>query len=355
MKYLATALLVCTLSSIAGAQVYIQEFCSDPFGPTVGIDANADGAVATSGSQNNDEFVELVNGGLATVDLGGWTVSDAVSVRHTFAAGTCLAPGAAIVVFGGGSVTNFNTLGGGTGVVATTGMLGLNNGGDTITVKNAAGATIEAYTFGVGGAPDNGDGESVTRNPEVAGSAFAKHTLVTPGFFHSAGKMNDGVTNYAGATPPTPAYLGNASDCAIGVTVNGASDTTCDDRHIVAAGSSVAFAFRSPLGTLNNQSFIAVIDVFVTGMPPAAIALPGESPSIYLNPATATVLVDGFSNPFAIFSPVLLPGSGYVAGGLVPVGAGGLGLSVMVQLIANDPGHNLVNLGVSNAHEIIIP
>ncbi|HEV7558219.1 MAG TPA: lamin tail domain-containing protein, partial [Kofleriaceae bacterium] len=52
------------------------------------------------GSDTTREFVELVNGGTADADISGWTLSDATSVRHTFAAGTTLHAGKAIVVFG---------------------------------------------------------------------------------------------------------------------------------------------------------------------------------------------------------------------------------------------------------------
>jgi hypothetical protein len=55
------------------------------------------------GSATAGEFVELVNIGDGTANLGGWTLSDRVSVRHTFAAGTTLLPGKALVVFGGAS------------------------------------------------------------------------------------------------------------------------------------------------------------------------------------------------------------------------------------------------------------
>ncbi len=43
------------------------------------------------GSDVAGEFVEIVNIGGATAALGGYTISDATSVRHTFAAGTSLA------------------------------------------------------------------------------------------------------------------------------------------------------------------------------------------------------------------------------------------------------------------------
>ena len=42
------------------------------------------------GSNKAGEFVEIVNTGGTAANIGGWTISDGTSVRHTFAAGTML-------------------------------------------------------------------------------------------------------------------------------------------------------------------------------------------------------------------------------------------------------------------------
>jgi hypothetical protein len=55
------------------------------------------------GSDTAGEFVELLNAGGTAANIGGWTLSDGSSVRHTFPAGTTLAAGKAIVVFGASS------------------------------------------------------------------------------------------------------------------------------------------------------------------------------------------------------------------------------------------------------------
>ena len=54
----------------------IYEFLPEPGA----VDANRDGTVNSAG----DEFVEIVNTRGSAVDLTGWTLSDATSVRHTF-------------------------------------------------------------------------------------------------------------------------------------------------------------------------------------------------------------------------------------------------------------------------------
>src|SRR5262249_18005620 len=80
-------------------------------------DTNCDG-MAMTGSETSDEFVELVNTSNFILDLTGVTIADNNSVRHTFAPAATgsmfLAPGKAVVVWGGGTpncagVTNFFT------------------------------------------------------------------------------------------------------------------------------------------------------------------------------------------------------------------------------------------------------
>jgi hypothetical protein len=126
------------------------------------------------GSDVNAEFVELVNSGGSPVDLSGWTISDAVGMRHTFASGTVLDAGRAIVVFGGasgipGGLTN--------AVASSTGGLNLSNSGDTVTVKNASGTAVDAFTFGSSLAVEP---ISANRNPDgVNTGSFVPHTSLS--------------------------------------------------------------------------------------------------------------------------------------------------------------------------------
>ncbi|MBK9032338.1 MAG: lamin tail domain-containing protein [Myxococcales bacterium] len=133
----------------APARLLINEVLADP---PVGFDANGDGVASVT----EDEFIELVNVGAAPLDLGGATVADATMIRGTFAAGTTLAPGAVLVVFGGGAPA----LPG----VATVVMapLQLNNGGDHVTVRAASGAALAEVEFG----PLGGMDQSLVRAPD---------------------------------------------------------------------------------------------------------------------------------------------------------------------------------------------
>lgn len=112
------------------------------------------------GSDVAAEFVELVNVGGRPVDASGYTLSDSVSVRHTFAAGTMVAPGKALTVFGGASAIPAGVA----GVAASTGQLGLNNTTDTVTLRDAAGASVDSFAYPA--TLSAADGVSMNRSPD---------------------------------------------------------------------------------------------------------------------------------------------------------------------------------------------
>lgn len=127
------------------------------------------------GSDTNGEFIEVVNRGTAAAAIGGFTLSDGSSVRHTFPAGTNLAAGQAIVVFAGSS-----GIPGGTSnaVVASTGALSLANGGDTVTLKNGSGAVVATFTYSSSLAST--DGVSINLSPDGgASTTFVKHNTLS--------------------------------------------------------------------------------------------------------------------------------------------------------------------------------
>jgi len=164
--------------------VVINEISADP-DATAG-DANGDGVVNTS----EDEFVEIVNVSGADLDVSGWTISDAVGVRHTFPAGSTVTDDCAIVVFGGG--TPSGQFGGAAVQASSTGQLGLNNGGDTVTLDNGGGEII-SVAYG----SEGGNNQSLTRNPDITGE-FVQHTTVNGALF-TPGARNDG-SAFAGCT-----------------------------------------------------------------------------------------------------------------------------------------------------------
>lgn len=126
------------------------------------------------GSNPDGEFIEVVNAGGAAADLSGWTLSDAVSTRHTFAAGTTLPPGAAIVVYGRAAAIPSGVS---RAVGASTGTLGLTNGSDSVTLKDGFGTTIDGLTYS--SSLSGTDGVSMNRNPDGSpGAPFVLHTAL---------------------------------------------------------------------------------------------------------------------------------------------------------------------------------
>ncbi len=125
------------------------------------------------GSTTAGEFIELYNRGTASVDLSGWTLSDATAVRHTFAAGTTLAAGARITVFAGAS----GIPAGVTALAASSGQLNLSNSGDTVTVANSSGTAVDSFTYT--SALAGTDAVSMNRSPDGSTGGFVLHTTIS--------------------------------------------------------------------------------------------------------------------------------------------------------------------------------
>lgn len=139
-----------------------------------------------AGSNTALEFVEMVNVGGTAISIGGWTLSDGAGVKHTFAAGTTLNPGKAIVVYGGASgipagLTN--------AVAASTGTLALGNSGDSVILKNGT-TTVTSYAYP--SSLSGTDGVSMNRNPDASATgAWVLHTAVSS-LTSSGGKRANG-------------------------------------------------------------------------------------------------------------------------------------------------------------------
>jgi micrococcal nuclease len=99
------------------------------------VDAHPD-AAGNDNENLNDEYVTLRNVGDETLNLTGWSVSDATDKRYTFAPGTTLEPGASVTLYtGSGTDTESERYWGRTSAV-------WNNGGDTLTVRNETGGVV---------------------------------------------------------------------------------------------------------------------------------------------------------------------------------------------------------------------
>lgn len=166
--------------------IIVNEILYDPSNNALDGDANGDGTYA----QNEDEFIEFVNLSNQTVDMGGYKIYDTESLlagtpSHIIPANTLIAPGQALVVFGGGTPTG--TFGGATVQTSTSGDLNLNNSGDEMTLTDAQDNVV--VTFDIEPLSNNPN-ESYTRNPDLTGD-FEQHGTNT-GLLFSPGTKIDG-------------------------------------------------------------------------------------------------------------------------------------------------------------------
>jgi beta-lactamase superfamily II metal-dependent hydrolase len=127
------------------------------------------------GSSTAGECVEIANVGGTPIDISGWRIIVGGTTRHTFASGTTLLNGKAMVVFGAASGIPPGTPG---AVAASSGSLGLTNSGNTVAVRGATGPTIDSFTYGSSLA--GVDGVSMNRNPDATADApFVLHTQIS--------------------------------------------------------------------------------------------------------------------------------------------------------------------------------
>jgi uncharacterized repeat protein (TIGR01451 family) len=136
----------------------INEILADPAIGAAG-DANGDGVFNPA----QDEFVEIVNNTGGDLDLGGWSLSDSVEVRHVFPEDTRVPERCVVVVFGGGALAgDFDSA---VVQIASTGGLALDNSGDTVILRDAGGQVVASYAYG----PEAGMDQSITREPDLVG------------------------------------------------------------------------------------------------------------------------------------------------------------------------------------------
>ena len=204
----------------------LNEFLADPAADdenTTEIEGDANGDGVRDGSQ--DEFIELINSGSESMDLSGYEIHDRTGLRHTFADGSLLPAGMPYVVFGGGLPVNIdNPL----VDTASTGYIGLNNGGDLIVVKDNSGVEVIIFEYG-GATPYNGGADqSLTRDPDITGD-FVLHSSTAGGLAFTPGLKNDNVSFDADGDGVADDY-DNCPDTPEGESVdeNGCADSQKD-------------------------------------------------------------------------------------------------------------------------------
>ena len=289
------------------AIVIINEYQADPSGSNG--DANGDGTINTT----QDEFFEMVNVSGGDLDVSGWTMADGASVKHTFPMGSIIPDQCSVVVFGGG--TPIGNFGYSEAQVASTGSLGLNNSGDSITINNG---TTDVASISFNGSSN--DNQSYTLDPDITSlMPHVEHSGATGsgGSLFSPGTQING-TPFAGCPAPPPLVVneyqadpdstnGDANGDGVAhfsddefvelVNTTGAdldvSGWTLSDgvgvRHIFPAGTMVAdqcsivvFGGGAPAGTFGDS----VVQTASTG----GLGLNNSGDSIVINNGTTDVV-----------------------------------------------------------------
>src|SRR5205085_2784136 len=276
-------------------------------------DANRDGVR----SSDDDEFVELFNYSDAALDLSGVVVADATANRFTFPANTVLAAGRAVVIFGGGNPpVNDPAFGG--ALIITTGSLGLNDGGDTVTVKlptTSGDIVLAAQSFGsaANNMPPAPSDQSLTGAPDAAlndsGGAFVAHTNVANanGRVFSPGTRADG-TPYGAPTLTRLEIAPSAAQLDIGAhqtfsarafaNINGAETEVANVSFIWDAGDATKAALAPQTGASTKATALAAGTTTVrarAGTQQASATLTINPPPpvltrVALTPTTATII-----------------------------------------------------------------
>jgi hypothetical protein len=312
------------------ADLVLTEVLYDPATGAAG-DANKDGVTNAS----DDEFVEVVNTSGVTLDIGGAEVRDSVAApntnKYTFACGTTVPAGGAVVVFGGGVPKGMKVAGGGAGnakapmtcqtlsafgqalvcAVPGTNSLGLTNASDTATVADGA-TVLDSKTWNLGSID-----VSIAR-PADRSAAFVKSctgTSCTPRF--TPGAKQDGVpwagraANDTCAEAAAVAFGTQVAGTLVNATSDGApSCGTADTVSVVYAltvSGTDAVSVKAEVTDAKRMDGVSPMDValFVRsacadaaaelGCAASSFFTPGAAVDLVLAPGTYYVLVGGLT------------------------------------------------------------
>ncbi len=151
-------------------------------------DANGDGnnpiPVPPGYNINQDEFIELVNIGTVPIDLSDFNIYRDLSRRHKFSS-IILPVDDAIVIFGGGNLTNFIASNVSLADISTEGFYLLDAGG-TITLSDNLNKRVAAYTYG----QEAAENQSIARDPDYTGEFVPHRSISTNSVIFSPGRKN---------------------------------------------------------------------------------------------------------------------------------------------------------------------
>lgn len=263
-------------------------------------DANRDGTL----NSGQDEFVEIVNDSASPIDLSGYELYDGSNLRHVFPVATTLDAGCAMVVFGGGDITEGQSLDFQGAILqkASSGTLALNNNGDIASLRTPAGTEIAGHVWGP--IPD-GNG-SLTMSPDLnASNDFVSH-FIASGVSSSAGTRTDGTAFCAFAqltlavSPDT--IVENAGSMAAVLTITRTGDTSVP----LTVGLSADDSEISLPATADFAADVAQITVDIDAVDDTAadndqvVTIIASAPGFVDGVATITVQDDGDVNTSTI-------------------------------------------------------
>jgi hypothetical protein len=273
-----------------------------------GTDANCDGLVSTT----EDEFVELINISVKPVTLDGAILGDTITDHHVFPKGTTVEPGGAVVVFSGGTPTFDQALperGGhcvplpGSAIVqvASSGRLGLINGGETLYLTEAKSLLSTTY-----GSLDL-SAESYNREPDMALKGWEAHRNVKDAVFSfSPGTRVDG-TGFDGS----PAYTESDTGTPSPTTTDTGGTDTAEPIPLIDLSSllinevhadAVVDANCDGLASLTEDEFIEIVVTGTEGLDLDGVRITDDTAirhtfePLWVNPGEA-VLIFGSGTP----------------------------------------------------------
>jgi len=124
----------------------------------------------------SSEFIELVNRSDEALDLKDWTLSDAAAIRHRFGNDSRVDGGHAVVLWGGAPPGETPAPAITQHLRASTGGLSLNNGGDTLILRNALSNLIDRVVYR--GSELTNQSSLVRRS--LPDGAFVPHRTLSP-------------------------------------------------------------------------------------------------------------------------------------------------------------------------------
>ncbi|MEO9474055.1 MAG: lamin tail domain-containing protein [Cyclobacteriaceae bacterium] len=225
------------------------------------------------GTDTDFEYFEIYNAGATTVDLDGYSVSDAVNM--TFTTGDEIAADEYIIV----ASTAASYSGNGYQVFEWSSG-SLINTGETITLKNASDASVDAVTYTDDLAYSKGDGGSLSLGDFNADNANMENWIASAAIGGTPGAAND-VTVWTGAASLEWLNTGNWSNgtpsgnlSAI-IPSSGTSPTIADDIEVssLRAATNTVLLISAGTTVVNNE---LILDGEAEVLSGASLAILGD-------------------------------------------------------------------------------